>query len=225
MRRSGLIAICGLRTPLPRRTPATSSWRSRPSWRASQARWRAVLQKATASLAGPDSPTHEPAHGLDEVTALNPCPATAPTTLVDAISPSPTVRARPPRGTRRAMPIAAIDKAASPSLNHDAFATGSMSGAWRGNHASSAAASRATLTLCASHKAARWAGRSVMEFTVPLCRGHHREVHRCGIESAWWRKVGIDPTHAARALWLQSHPLPSASTPFDEQESPGAPGA
>lgn len=112
MRRSGLIAICGLRTPLPRRTPATSSWRSRPSWRASQARWRAVLQKATASLAGPDSPTHEPAHGLDEVTALNPCPATAPTTLVDAISPSPTVRARPPRGTRRAMPIAAIDKAA-----------------------------------------------------------------------------------------------------------------
>ena len=36
-------------------------------------------------------------------------------------------------------------------------------------------------------------GRKVSdEFTVPLCRGHHREVHRC-----------VDPTAAARALWLR----------------------
>jgi hypothetical protein len=29
-------------------------------------------------------------------------------------------------------------------------------------------------------------GRKVSdEFTVPLCRGHHREVHRCGDEAAW----------------------------------------
>jgi hypothetical protein len=29
-------------------------------------------------------------------------------------------------------------------------------------------------------------GRKVSdEFTVPLCRGHHREVHRCGDESGW----------------------------------------
>ena len=46
---------------------------------------------------------------------------------------------------------------------------------------------------------------------MPLCRGHHREVHRCGDEAAWWRKAGIDPTVAARALWLQTHPLPTAS--------------
>jgi predicted phage-related endonuclease len=46
------------------------------------------------------------------------------------------------------------------------------------------------------------------EFTVPLCRGHHREVHRCGHEAAWWEKVGIDPTVTARALWLKTHPLP-----------------
>jgi ERF superfamily len=45
------------------------------------------------------------------------------------------------------------------------------------------------------------------EFTVPLCRGHHREVHRCGDEAEWWRKVGIDPTVAASKLWLQTHPL------------------
>ena len=44
------------------------------------------------------------------------------------------------------------------------------------------------------------------EFTVPLCRGHHREVHRCGDETAWWRKTGIDPTVPARSLWLETHP-------------------
>jgi hypothetical protein len=55
-------------------------------------------------------------------------------------------------------------------------------------------------------------GRKVSdEFTVPLCRGHHREVHHCGDESAWWEKVGIDPTVAARALWLETHPLPTIS--------------
>ena len=52
-------------------------------------------------------------------------------------------------------------------------------------------------------------GRKVSdEFTVPLCRGHHREVHRCGDEAAWWKKTGIDPAVPARALWLESHPLP-----------------
>ena len=52
-------------------------------------------------------------------------------------------------------------------------------------------------------------GRKVSdEFTVPLCRGHHREVHRCGDEAAWWRAAALDPTVAARSLWLESHPLP-----------------
>ena len=51
-------------------------------------------------------------------------------------------------------------------------------------------------------------GRKVSdEFTVPLCRGHHREVHRCGDEAAWWVKFGIDPTSSARALWLKTHPF------------------
>jgi len=44
---------------------------------------------------------------------------------------------------------------------------------------------------------------------VPLCRGHHREVHHCGDEAAWWNKAGIDPTTSARALWLKTHPLPN----------------
>jgi hypothetical protein len=49
------------------------------------------------------------------------------------------------------------------------------------------------------------------EFTVPLCRGHHREVHRCGDEAAWWNKTGIDATAAARVLWLKTHPLPGGA--------------
>jgi len=54
-------------------------------------------------------------------------------------------------------------------------------------------------------------GRKVSdEFTVPLCRGHHREVHRCGDEAAWWKRTGVDPSAAARVLWLKTHPLPSA---------------
>ena len=51
-------------------------------------------------------------------------------------------------------------------------------------------------------------GRKVSdEFTVPLCRGHHREVHRCGDEAAWWAKVGVEPLVVATALWRESHPL------------------
>jgi hypothetical protein len=48
-------------------------------------------------------------------------------------------------------------------------------------------------------------GRKVSdEFTVPLCRGHHREVHRLGDEAAWWKTAGIDPTITARTLWLET---------------------
>jgi hypothetical protein len=55
-------------------------------------------------------------------------------------------------------------------------------------------------------------GRKVSdEFTVPLCRGHHREVHHCGDEATWWSKAGIDPTVTARALWLETHTLPRTS--------------
>jgi hypothetical protein len=54
-------------------------------------------------------------------------------------------------------------------------------------------------------------GRKVSdEFTVPLCRGHHREIHRCGDEAAWWSKAEVNPTDAARGLWLETHPFPTA---------------
>jgi hypothetical protein len=51
-------------------------------------------------------------------------------------------------------------------------------------------------------------GRKVSdEFTVPLCRGHHRELHHAGDEVAWWARVGIEPLGAARDLWLKTHPI------------------
>jgi hypothetical protein len=63
-------------------------------------------------------------------------------------------------------------------------------------------------------------GRKVSdEFTVPLCRGHHREVHRCRDEAAWWQTTGIDPTVSARALWLKTHPLPAAPTNTEASHS------
>ena len=41
-------------------------------------------------------------------------------------------------------------------------------------------------------------GRKVSdEFTVPLCRTHHRELHRQADEATWWMKLGIDPNSTA----------------------------
>ena len=45
-------------------------------------------------------------------------------------------------------------------------------------------------------------GRRVSdEFIVPVCRVHHRELHRSGDEAAWWRKLNIDPLPVALRLW------------------------
>ena len=51
-------------------------------------------------------------------------------------------------------------------------------------------------------------GRKVSdEFTVPLCRSHHREVHRSRDEIAWWKQAGIDALAAAHTLWRETHPV------------------
>ena len=48
-------------------------------------------------------------------------------------------------------------------------------------------------------------GRKVSdEFAVPLCRGHHRAVHRSRDERVWWRQAGIDPIKVARRLWKET---------------------
>jgi hypothetical protein len=45
-------------------------------------------------------------------------------------------------------------------------------------------------------------GRKVSDrFAVPICRLHHRELHRRGNERAWWQAQGIDPLPIATRLW------------------------
>jgi len=54
-------------------------------------------------------------------------------------------------------------------------------------------------------------GRKVCdEFTVPLCRTHHRELHRHCDERVWWGQVSMDPLLTASALWGQTHPALAA---------------
>jgi len=42
------------------------------------------------------------------------------------------------------------------------------------------------------------------EFTVPLCRDHHRKLHQAGNEVAWWHDLSIKPLVIAKALWDES---------------------
>src|SRR4029079_16656364 len=44
------------------------------------------------------------------------------------------------------------------------------------------------------------------EFTVPLCRGHHRALHQVGNEAAWWDDLDINALEIARGLWEETHP-------------------
>jgi len=63
------------------------------------------------------------------------------------------------------------------------------------------------------------------EFAVPLCRGHHRAVHRSGNEQAWWKLLGIEPLKVARRLWRQTRQTGSKTATqraaADRQEVPG----
>jgi hypothetical protein len=55
-------------------------------------------------------------------------------------------------------------------------------------------------------------GRKVGDrFTVPICRLHHRELHRRGNERAWWEKQEIDPLPVAANLWSKTHEIASAA--------------
>src|SRR5262249_41756486 len=42
------------------------------------------------------------------------------------------------------------------------------------------------------------------EFSVPLCRVHHRAAHRARDERIWWKAAGIDPIEIACKLWKQT---------------------
>jgi hypothetical protein len=63
------------------------------------------------------------------------------------------------------------------------------------------------------------------EFAVPLCRGHHREVHRVGNEAQWWEKAGIDALAMAHKLWTETHPLPLPPTAAGQDVALSIPSA
>jgi ERF superfamily len=51
-------------------------------------------------------------------------------------------------------------------------------------------------------------GRKVSdEFTVPLCRTHHRDNHSFGDEIAWWGRRAIDPIATSRLLWVSTRQI------------------
>ena len=135
-----------------------------------------------------------------------PAPAGAPALQSPRPSePAPTARRR---RARRAKPIGAIDKAVLTfpeprrirDRDHVRFVA---------TQPCLICGRRPSDTHHLRFAQSRALGRKVSdEFTVPLCRGHHREVHRCGDEAQWWRKAAINPIVSARALWLETHPLP-----------------
>jgi hypothetical protein len=79
-------------------------------------------------------------------------------------------------------------------------------------------------------------GRKVSdEFTVPLCRLHHRELHRSRNESLWWKKFGLDPIKIAAQLWDRTRSfrppetgtpvaLPASALPLPETGAKGGAG-
>jgi hypothetical protein len=56
------------------------------------------------------------------------------------------------------------------------------------------------------------------EFTVPLCRLHHRELHQRGNELAWWQQLNVDPLDTAQRLWRATHQDSEAQAIADGQE-------
>jgi hypothetical protein len=51
------------------------------------------------------------------------------------------------------------------------------------------------------------------EFTVPICRDHHRELHRVGDERVWWHNLNIDPLPIASYLWQRGGAMRASGIP------------
>jgi hypothetical protein len=63
------------------------------------------------------------------------------------------------------------------------------------------------------------------EFTVPLCRGHHRALHQVGNEAAWWDDLDINALEIARGLWEETHPQLAPVNPAPVTTAPGGEAA
>jgi hypothetical protein len=64
-------------------------------------------------------------------------------------------------------------------------------------------------------------GRKVSdEYTIPVWRLHHRELHNYGDEASWWAGVSIDPLPIALELWRRSRSLGSTqNSPLNSGET------
>lgn len=56
------------------------------------------------------------------------------------------------------------------------------------------------------------------EFTVPLCRTHHRQLHDAGNEVAWWEDLDINALEIAKGLWEESRGKGMATVPVLNSE-------
>ena len=63
------------------------------------------------------------------------------------------------------------------------------------------------------------------EFTVPLCRAHHRELHQSGKEVEWWARKSIEPIGIAGQFWLETHPLQVQPDPSEAARPATEPSA
>jgi len=67
-------------------------------------------------------------------------------------------------------------------------------------------------------------GRKVSdEYTVPVCRLHHRDLHSYGDEASWWAGVSIDPLPIALELWRRSRLTYSLAATWSEPLSEAIP--
>ncbi|MDP1602447.1 MAG: Rad52/Rad22 family DNA repair protein, partial [Legionella sp.] len=55
------------------------------------------------------------------------------------------------------------------------------------------------------------------EFTVPLCREHHRQLHHAGNEIAWWHNLNIKPLPIAKGLWMASQMNENRAVPLEPE--------
>jgi hypothetical protein len=64
-------------------------------------------------------------------------------------------------------------------------------------------------------------GRKVSDkFTVPVCRLHHRELHRRGNERVWWGNQGINPLLTAAVLWSKTRTADPGAAIFSGDFAP-----
>ena len=69
-------------------------------------------------------------------------------------------------------------------------------------------------------------GRKVSdEYTVPVCRLHHRDLHSYGDEASWWAGVSIDPLPIALELWRRSRLTYSLAASWSEPLSDAIPAS